>query len=582
MFNVSPLSRWFGHARASAILAAVLMAVASVRIATVLPVYTQTFDEPSHLAGGIEAVERGTYRYESLHTPLARSMIAIGPYLDGARLTGHADVWEEGNALLYGRGRYVRTLVLARLGILPFFLLACATLFLWTSRAFGNGPALFSLLLFTTTPPILAHSGLATTDMALTATLFMAVAAFADWLDAPTMRRGVWCGAALALAVLCKISALIFFPLAAASAVVLKRLVGSRRAGDAPGQPAPRIPLGRWAQMAVVGLVTTMVVVWAGYRFTTHALLDPAANPAQVTAYLNRLVGTQGTLHDIAFAVARFPYFPAPELVLGFGAAAFESTRGRMAYILGESRFGGWWYFFPVALVFKTPLPFLVLLFTGVIASVRAARTRARWRYLLPLAVVAAILAISMPTKIQIGLRHVLSVYPFLAVTAGIGAWALATATRARPVALGTLGVLVCWQLWTTSAVHPDYLPYFNELAGGRPERILLDSDLDWGQDLWRLDRALRARQVDSVQMLYWGTAEPNRHLVAHARWLQSSRPEAGWVAASLYPLYGDSAGRWNWLRDREPVARVGKSINLYFLTTAAADSAADAAAARP
>lgn len=104
-----------------------------------------------------------------------------------------------------------------------------------------------------------------------------------------------------------------------------------------------------------------MFVAWAGYRFTTHALLDPVGNSALATAYLNRLVGTQGWLHDAAFAVARFPYLPAPELFLGFGAAAFETTRGRIAYILGETRFGGWWYFFPVALAFKTPLAFLIL-----------------------------------------------------------------------------------------------------------------------------------------------------------------------------------------------------------------------------
>jgi 4-amino-4-deoxy-L-arabinose transferase-like glycosyltransferase len=579
MSNALAPSRWFERPRVSGILAAVLIAIGVVRIVSVLPIYTQTFDEPSHLAGGVEAVERGTYHYESLHTPLARSMIAVGPYLDGVRLTGHTDVWEEGNALLYGRGRYVRTLVLARLGILPFFILACVTLYFWTRRSFGDGPALLSLVLFSTTPAILAHSGVATTDMALTATLFLAVAAFSDWLDGPSMRRGMWSGAALAVAVLCKISALIFFPLAAASAVILKLVLGRRRTPDAA--PRPRTPVARWIKTAAVGLVTTMFVVWAGYRFTTHALLDPAGNPALVTAYLNRLVGTQGWLHDAAFAVARFPYFPAPELFLGFGAAAFESTRGRVAYILGESRFGGWWYFFPVALAFKTPLAFLILWVTGAVASLRAAWARGQWRYALPLAVVGAILVISMPTKIQIGLRHVLSVYPFLALTAGIGAWALASTTRARRVALGTLGVLLCWQLWSTTRVHPDYLAYFNEMAGDHPEHILLDSDLDWGQDLWRLDRALRARQIDSVQMVYWGTADPRRHVAANIDRLQPDRPRAGWVAASLYPLYVDSTGKWNWLRDRRPVERVGKSINLYFLTPGGADSAAAGLATR-
>ena len=106
------------------VLVAACLAVGVARIVATYHVFNQTWDEPAHVAAGMEWLDRGRYPYEPLHPPLARIMEALGPRLAGIRSAGQANVWLEGNAILYAGGRYDRNLALARLGVLPFFLLA--------------------------------------------------------------------------------------------------------------------------------------------------------------------------------------------------------------------------------------------------------------------------------------------------------------------------------------------------------------------------------------------------------------------------------------------------------------------------
>ena len=174
-----------------------------------------------------------------------------------------------------------------------------------------------------------------------------------------------------------------------------------------------------------------------------------------------------------------------------------------------------------------------------------------------------AILLVCLPSRINIGLRHVLPMYPFLAVWPG---WAPSRcgargAPSPPPAALAVL--LVGWQLVASARTHPDYLAYFNELAGRHPERILVDSDLDDGQDLKRLADTLRARRIPAVSLAYAGSATVAEHGLPPIHWLQPHRPVTGWVAVSLYSLKLGSLDRpghddFAWLERYRPVALVG------------------------
>jgi hypothetical protein len=222
--------------------------------------------------------------------------------------------------------------------------------------------------------------------------------------------------------------------------------------------------------------------------------------------------------------------------------------------------------FFPVAMLIKTPIPFLLLCAIG--APVLARRW---WRSNDPLALVPpvgalAVLAVCMASAINIGLRHLLPAFPLLAICAGVGAsrlWAR-KARIARVLVIALLG----WQVLTGIRAHPDYLAYFNECCDSHPERWIIDSDLDWGQDLDRLAAALRARHVGELYLAYFGSADPARHGLPPFRPLPHGQPVHGWVAISEWEYaFGTSApphDYYSWLRGHRPVARVGKSIRLY------------------
>lgn len=540
----------------------ILIATGAIRICDVYRVYNQTFDEPAHLARGIEAVQRGTYRFESLHPPLAATIQAIGPYLDGARLTGSNDMWEEGNAILYGRDRYWRTLTLARLGTLPFFIASALVMFCWVRAVFDDATAIAAVLLYTTLPPVLGHSSLATTDMALASTLFVAVVAFGWWLARPTPRRSVAAGLLLSLPLLSKVSSVVFFPACALCYIAAWRIASGHRGGLRDQRR-----LSQWIVPATIFLSCVLLGLWAGYRFTYHSLLDPAGNPDLVRQTLDSLAGTSGVLHDIAYAIASFEYFPAPEFVLGFGSAAFETVTGRAAYLLGESRPGGWWYFYPVALLVKTPIAMLLLVGAGIVAILRdTVLNHGRIHALAMLLCATAICVLGVFTKVQIGLRHLLPIYPFLVIVAAIGIRDLLRMSSKRPIVLGALVALVGWHVWAGVRTHPDYLPYFNEIASNRPEHFLLNSDLDWGQDLDRLNNELLARGVDMIHLRYFGTAIPQRHINATVFPLASDDRPHGWIAVSVFTRYDGFHPELAWLDQTQRVTRVGRSIDLYLV----------------
>ena len=121
--------------------------------------------------------------------------------------------------------------------------------------------------------------------------------------------------------------------------------------------------------------------------------------------------------------------------------------------------------------------------------------------------------------------------------------------------------------LVTSARTWPDYLAYFNPVAGSHPERLLVDSNLDWGQDLYRLADTVRARRIDSIRVHYFGSSQLSSVGLTNARRLARDERTTGWVAASetfLAGVWSDTSLRW--LARRTPVARIGPSMRLYYI----------------
>jgi hypothetical protein len=164
----------------------------------------------------------------------------------------------------------------------------------------------------------------------------------------------------------------------------------------------------------------------------------------------------------------------------------------------------------------------------------------------------------AMYSQINLGVRHVLPLYPLLAIAA---AYAVVELWRRGLRWRVEICALLAWLAIGSAAAHPDYLPYFNEAALGHGERIAVDSNLDWGQDLLRLAGAVRAHHIQHLYVDYFGSADPKRFLPCAVDELPRAGPARGWVAVSETALV---MGNIEWLKTRRPVGEVGKSIRLY------------------
>jgi hypothetical protein len=535
-----------------------LVLLGLLRIAATYDDLSETLDEVAHIGAGMEWLELGRYTFEPQHPPLARVAGAVGPYLLGIRVDGAPDMWTAGRRTLYADGRYLRNLTAARLGILPFF--ALAALFVWRlgREAFGPDVALGAVACFTLLPPVLAHFGVATTDGPFEAMFAATLYAMVRWLRQPTVRRGAWLGVAAGLALVTKFSALPYLGLTMAFATLIRlwsvRQQRRQALGFDSGDRASVEPEGQeggvswtWRGVATslaVASVAAFVVAWASYRFSV------------------------GSIRGIPL--------PAPEIVRGIRDVAEHNRGGHPSYFLGEFHVTGVWYFFPVLLLIKTPLSALVLGVVGLGILARRGWQHADWIALVPIAVVAAILTVAIPSRINIGLRHVLPIYIALAFGAGV-AWQYAWRRLRVAPARAALVVATALMAIGSVTIHPDYLAYFNVLAGRDPSRIVSDSDLDWGQDLFRLARVVREQKIDTLRFAHMFSGDVGPIVgVPVIPWGGPNRP-TGWIAISetLYrfgrltvrnDLYQRDAHANDWMDSAAVFTRVGKGIRLYHI----------------
>ena len=583
-----------------------LVAVPVLRIVSTYRVFSQTNDEPFHVAAGYQWLTTPGYDLDPEHPPLARLFLAVDAVASGATPSG-AGALSIGNSILERNSSYRRNLFGARLGNLPFFLLSLLIVGLWTKRLFGNTAAIVAVAFFGALPPILGHAALATTDMAAAATSVTALYLFDRWLEEPGWSRAIVVAIAIGAGLLAKFSFLIFFPCGAlvlilarrrfrvahaalmmliASAIVwagCKFSVGSlndaRLKAFIPGLPPhtaaeyATMPGYEWVRLDLVERYysyseDSLKRAGHGVDFVDWAKAAGYPSP-QAGRHGNTLAGSpplpvptisEQLLEPLRAAwqhIAIHDRIPAPEFFAGLEMVEHHSSAGNAGFLLGEFRDHGWWYYFPVVLFFKTPLAFTALALGGIVLLIRTRDPAAIGVALAPV----AMLLPALTTGINIGVRHVLPLYPLLTIAA---AFAVVTLWERWRVAII---LLLSWFLIATTLAHPDYVSYFNEAAGSHPERIAVDSNLDWGQDLLRLADVARREHIDHLYLSYFGSANW-RALVPVAEELPQFTHVHGWVAISENQMvFGWPSNRrdaYAWLRTYEPVKRVGKSIRLY------------------
>lgn len=535
-----------------------------------------TFDEPGHLTAGYAALAQSDYRLDIEHPPFVRMWAALPlltlpvnatalDALNGQKpeLVAYNGPFELAHRFVYVDNNADRLLYRARFMIVLLGIVLGAAVFFWALEWLGWRAALVALVLFATEPNIAAHAELVTTDFGVTCFLF--VAAYFLWRacrqwSVRNAAGAIVCGV---LAMLSKFSGLAVLPIFA----VLLAFAAIR--GRARWRTSGLV----FASLCLVAMAAAWAVYGfrydpsrtAGWTFALHS--QPAAQAAvPATASLASWIDSHGLLPNA--------------LTEGFVHNQGLGT-GRPAYLLGEFSTFGWWSYFPIAVVLKTPTVLLVLIGTAVL-TIRGRRTLFSADGIFLVLPVALFLGIAMAAAVNIGLRHVLPIYPFLILVASIGARAL---FATRPNRFATVLVIVSLAAISEAAwAYPDPLTFFNVFAGGPRSgfKALADSNLDWGQALKPLSVWMKAHGVRRINLAYFGTADPKYYSMdAHYMWgtiapavspAQQGPPELpGYVAVSATLLDGvpfDDRMRtfFRPLRARVPTADIDGSIKVYWI----------------
>jgi hypothetical protein len=358
-----------------------------------------------------------------------------------------------------------------------------------------------ALLLFASNPNIIAHSTIVHTDMAFAALFFAGTYFLQKTLAVKRWQFGLFTCLSFALAAVTKFAAAAIF-LTWGLLGVIYVIGGSTRRASAPAVESRSSRLALVAVLLVGSLVAAYMVIWAAYGFRYNAIPDGV-----VSLPMSQVLGADAppllkTLVDFAAGNLLFP-----EAWL-YGQLYTITNIHRAAYLFGAISRDGFGLYFPVALLVKTPVPMLILAALAI-GGFFYLRRHKKIQWLALWTPIVVYLAIAMSSRMNIGLRHVLPLVPFLCVVAGATAARLWQSGEAWKKAVILL--LACWSLGNVFAVHPHYLAYFNELAGGAANghKVLIDSNLDWGQDLKALKPWMDGQGVRKIWLLYFGTAEP-------------------------------------------------------------------------
>ena len=560
-FRQLVLSRKQGGHIAAAVACGLLLIAFAALSWTAVRGKNATFDEPNDSMEGWIATCRGDYRISPADPPLAYYWAAIPQSKHALRADFDSPHWKEAAHEIYhehafstdtlyrtpgndadafiARSRAMMLLLGIALG-----LLIC----LWAWRIGGAPAAMAATALFCFDPNLLAHSPLVKNDVAV-ALVFVAMVAV-TWTigrkatPARVALLGLLCGAALGV----KFNGLVLGP-AIAAALIARALL-----------PIPWPVLGRnvatqsrrlayAAGICIVCLLISYPAVWACYRFRFGSSPDPSVH-LESEWVADRYVALDRSLtHEGGSAAARKPvsiqlvlfierHHLLPEPWTNGFIRNMEGTRARDEFLLGQFSKTGWWYYFPLAVLFKTPIATLAAMgIAGWLLLRRFPGTSAAGLWTAACLLIPALVyaAAAVSGNLNLGIRHLLPIYPFafLAIGVAFAGWL----KRARRAAVWVATALAAGLAVESLLAFPNYIPFFNVACGGSRGglSLLSDSNIDWGQDLNELLAWQRVNPDRPLYISYFGTADPNYYGLRYTNLPGSMAPA---------PKAGDRTGK--------------------------------------
>lgn len=527
-----------------------------------------TTDEPIHILSGYEYWQK-TFTVNPEHPPLGKQLAAIPlefivkPILPtDSKYTlaindFYYDSWEEtrsyAQSWLYNTsGNNADQIVFnARIVVIIATLLFGIILFFIAKKWFGKTAAIIALFLYVFSPVILTHGHLVNTDLWMTIGFFSAIFSFAWYLEKRSISRMIISAIIFSIALLLKFSAVFLIPVFVLLWIVEYHTTNNKK----------EYSLNNFINTTIVFLIISILFIWADYGFPI----------GDAPKYILE-IGHDYTNKPLQILAPILQNIPMPIYSKGLIMVFSSGLSNRSAFILGHFFNAGVWYYFPIAYLVKEPLSLLILLFGGKIYLLTRKRKLefCEWLIIIP---PVFYLIVSLFSKLNIGIRHLMPIYPFIFIFIGyfiseFFATYKNISKSLRLIAYSLLALLFVWYLCVNISIYPYYMTYFNELAGGSKggSNILSDSNIDWGQDTKRLVNWLKEQNIkEPIKMEYFwsGFLQPKYYGINFVQLKQNDPTQKGWIAIGSSAL---QSPEFNWLKKYQPVNIIGNSVYVYYI----------------
>ncbi|MDI6778196.1 MAG: glycosyltransferase family 39 protein [Patescibacteria group bacterium] len=586
------------------IVAIILLIMLAISVGTALG-DAAIMDEVAHIPSGYTYVKYGDYRLNPEHPPILKDMAGIPlqflnlnfPVSDDLWTKNANDQWIAGWRFLYMPENNTETILFwSRFPIILLSLLLGFVIFKWARELFGVKAGLLALALYAFDPNILGHNHYVTTDLGIAAFSVFAFYFFTKYLKNPNWKMTFLAGVFLGFSQLAKFSAVLLFPIFGLTLLIYiffreekikKSFLGSLK--------IKKFWLQKFCHYTVtfaVIMIVCFAMIWVVYEANTYKM---------PTEKIHQLIDTQlyGGSKNVASAplhkmADRAVLRPLAQYFIGFFMVFGRVAGGNTTYFFGQVTNQSFREYFPLVFLIKEPIPTLILLFsTLAIAAYFILRNNLAdfpkniWKNIkgyfdrhitetAMLLFIALYAYVSITGNLNIGFRHLFPILPFMYILISKEIVFLWTRLRGntRKIYSAVIAVLLFWLIAETAFAYPYYLAYFNETIGGSKNgyKYVTDSNVDWGQDLKRLQKFVDENNIDKIRVDYFGGGDVIHYLGDKAViWHSDYAQETGWYAISatflqnsLYYKITEGRPDYQWLREREPYAQIGGSILVY------------------
>lgn len=581
------------------------------------------YDEIAHIPAGYSYLTQNDMWLNPEHPPLLKDLAALPLVFmhldfDTTQLFWNENPndaqWDAGRYFLYQAGNNPEKIVFwSRLPIILLSLILGLFIFVWTRQLAGIVAGFIALILYAFDPNILGHNHYVTTDLGIAAFFAFALYYFIKFLKNPSWKNVFFGGIFLGFLQLTKFSSVLLFPVLGLMLLVYPLIRKNHFIGWIRTKEKLKL-FGEYLGKGILAFGLSLLLVWAVYQLNTFAM--PTEKLPQIMQYYfhpdqaKNQAFNQALVENLTRLNEKTFFSPLADYFFGIARVFQRVAGGNTTYFMGEVSTTGFLSYFPIVFLIKEPLPIIFLILFSLVFSCWQIGKKLKntpenfikkaWRSLLDyirtspaefsmLFFIFLYLLTSITGRLNIGLRHLFPIFPFLYILLAKKITEFIKKQPYREIKKffsAIVIVFLAWLILEAALSFPNYVSYFNQLAGGPKNgyHYVTDSNADWGQDLIRLRSFLTEHsEIDKIRVDYFGIADLNYYLKdRYISWWKDKRPiEPGWYAIStlflqesIYDQSKPDNQSYRWLKERIPDYQVGTSILIYYLDQAEAEKA--------